>query len=122
MEVVSSHREMKERRRKCLDSDKDAIKNKVLYKSIGITSAFPEITSADAYLCILLFRILYHHHLFSSIIFFMFFGRLVGHLYRWALIPLVLASSFMHDANDTLLVPDYVKKYGMYLPFSASSV
>lgn len=52
----------------------------------------------------------------------MFLGRLVGHLYRWALIPLVLASSSTRDVDDTLLVPDYVTKYGMYFLFSTSSV
>lgn len=51
----------------------------------------------------------------------MFYGRLVGHLLRWALIPLVLASSSQRDVDDKRLVPEYVTKYGM-LSFSTSSI
>lgn len=50
----------------------------------------------------------------------MLYGRLVGHLLRWALIPTVFAGS--RDAGEELLVPAYVLKYGMYFLFSNSSV
>ncbi|KAE9973182.1 hypothetical protein EG328_004524 [Venturia inaequalis] len=41
----------------------------------------------------------------------MFYGRLVGHLLRWALIPSVLAGSSKRHVDDTLMVPEYVTKY-----------
>lgn len=52
----------------------------------------------------------------------MFYGRLVGHLLRWALIPSVLAGSSKRHVDDTLMVPEYVTKYGMSFLFGASLI
>lgn len=50
----------------------------------------------------------------------MFFGRLVGHLNRWALISALLVLPTASSATSKVLdiapiVPDYVTRYGMYL-------
>ncbi|QDS76337.1 hypothetical protein FKW77_002752 [Venturia effusa] len=41
----------------------------------------------------------------------MSYGRLVGRLCRWALLPLVLAITSTREADDALMVPDYVIRH-----------